>query len=49
LAHTIFLAEQHGLSAYDAGYLWLAVDRGALLLTDDGPLLRVAQKLGLAA
>jgi predicted nucleic acid-binding protein len=49
MPHTIFLAEQHGLSAYDAGYLWLTVDRGGLLLTDDGPLHRVARKLGIAA
>lgn len=49
VSHVIFLAEQHGLSAYDAGYLWLTIDRGGLLLTDDGPLQRVARKLGISA
>lgn len=45
----LYLAEQHGLSAYDARYLWLAIEEGAPLLTTDGPLYRVARKLGVAA
>jgi predicted nucleic acid-binding protein len=49
VAGVIYLAEQHGLSAYDASYLWLALDSAALLLTGDGRLYRVARKLGIAA
>lgn len=43
------LAERFGLSAYDASYLWLAVDRGVPLLSLDGALRRAAVSLGLAA
>jgi predicted nucleic acid-binding protein len=49
ISSVIYLAEQNGLSAYDASYLWLAMDRSCPLLTVDGPLYRVARKLGIAA
>jgi predicted nucleic acid-binding protein len=45
----IAMAERYGLSAYDASYLWLAVDQGARLLAMDGPLRRAAIVVGIAA
>lgn len=42
------LAEAHGLSAYDALYLALAERHGALLITCDEALDKVARKIGLA-
>jgi predicted nucleic acid-binding protein len=38
----IELAERHGLSAYDAAYLELAMRSGATLLTRDGKLRKAA-------
>ena len=38
------LAAQHGLSAYDAAYLWLAAELRAPLLTFDQRLARAAQQ-----
>ena len=44
LADVIALAAQYGLSAYDAAYLWLAVELRAPLLTFDHRLARAAQQ-----
>ena len=44
LADVTALAAQYGLSAYDAAYLWLAVDLRAPLLTFDQRLARAAQQ-----
>jgi len=44
---TLSLARQHTLSVYDAAYLELALRRGALLASLDGPLRLVAKKLGV--
>ncbi len=41
----VTLAEETGLSAYDASYLWLAVQRGAELVTLDKRLATAARKL----
>lgn len=49
LAFVIQLAEQYGLSAYDASYLALSMTSGAPLLSVDGKLKRVASALGRAA
>jgi len=46
-AETLALARQHTLSVYDAAYLELALRRGAALASFDGPLRRVARKLGV--
>jgi predicted nucleic acid-binding protein len=46
-AETLSLARQHTLSVYDAAYLELALRRGAMLATLDGPLRVVAKKLGV--
>lgn len=40
------LARTHGLTAYDAAYLELALRRGLPLATDDGPLRAVAKVVG---
>ena len=40
----IVLAKRTGLSAYDASYLWLALDLDAELVTLDARLRRVASK-----
>ncbi len=42
------LAQAHGLTAYDAAYLWVALSAGATLATNDGRLRRAAQTLGIA-
>lgn len=41
------LAREHGLSAYDAAYLELAVRRGLALATLDGSLIKAARKVGV--
>jgi predicted nucleic acid-binding protein len=43
------LAETHGLSAYDAQYLELAMRRGARLLTADAALRSAALRVGVEA
>ena len=42
------LARQVNISAYDAGYLYLAKTRGLKLATVDGPLVNKAGKAGVA-
>jgi predicted nucleic acid-binding protein len=37
------LAERHGLTVYDAAYLWLAIDIDAELATKDRALIRAAK------
>ncbi len=44
-AETLSLARQHTLSVYDAAYLEIALRRGAVLASFDGPLRLVAKKL----
>lgn len=44
---TLALADAHGLTAYDAAYLELAVRRGLPLATFDAKLRRAAQALGV--
>jgi predicted nucleic acid-binding protein len=44
---TLALARQHTLSVYDAAYLELALRRGAVLASLDGPLRSAAKKLGV--
>jgi predicted nucleic acid-binding protein len=44
---TLALSRQHTLSVYDAAYLELALCRGALLASLDGPLRKVAKQLGV--
>ena len=46
---TLHLAREHGLTFYDASYLWLAQDRTADLITLDAGLVRIARQLGLCA
>lgn len=41
-------AAAHDLTAYDAGYLQLAIGRRAILATFDNAMRRVAAKLGVA-
>ena len=41
------LARQHGLSAYDAGYLELALRLGIPLASSDGPLRAAAERAGI--
>ena len=41
------LADQHGLTVYDAAYLDLAVHEGVPLASLDGHLIRAAQKIGV--
>lgn len=43
------LAREHGLSAYDATYLDLALRLGAALFTFDGKLARAQMKAGVSA
>lgn len=45
---TIEIAEKHGLSAYDASYLELALRRGVPLASLDGPLVKAAHAAGAA-
>ena len=50
-AATLFLPDEasisHGLTAYDAVYLELAIRRGFVLLSLDAPLLKAARTLGV--
>jgi predicted nucleic acid-binding protein len=46
LEPTIALAEEHGLTVYDAAYLWLASSLGAPLVTLDRRLRKAAGALG---
>jgi predicted nucleic acid-binding protein len=43
----LLLAVKHGLTAYDAGYLELALSRGEVLVSNDAALLRAAAEEGL--
>ena len=43
------LARNHGLTFYDARYVWLAQDRAAELISLDAQLVRAARALGLDA
>lgn len=47
LAATIALARQHGLTAYDAAYLELAMRKGAALASQDQALLKAALACGV--
>src|SRR6185437_1213302 len=44
---TVSLARQHGLTAYDAAYLELAMREGVSLATLDDPLRAAAQAAGV--
>lgn len=44
---TLALAQKHGLTAYDAAYLELAIRRGVVLATVDGALVSAARKAGV--
>ena len=46
---TMDLARDHGLTFYDASYLWLARAREATLISLDAQLVRAARSLGLPA
>jgi predicted nucleic acid-binding protein len=46
---SIRLARTHGLTFYDASYLWLAQYRNADLISLDARLVRVARSMGLHA
>jgi predicted nucleic acid-binding protein len=46
-AKTLDLAQQHGLSTYDAAYLELALRRQLPLATLDRPLIAAAQQAGV--
>jgi len=45
--HTVSLARDHGVSAYDAAYLELAMRRGLPLATLDDKLKIAAQSVGV--
>ena len=47
LVEAMALADKHGLSVYDATYLWLALDIGADLATLDRDLARAAAAEGV--
>ena len=47
LVEAMALADKHGLSVYDATYLWLALDIGAELATLDRDLARAAAAEGV--
>ena len=49
MQHSLTLACEHGLTFYDASYLWLAMDGGVDLISLDGDLVRIARGLGLNA
>jgi len=42
------LAREHGITVYDAVYLALALEQGAVLFSADEDLCRIAQKLSLS-
>jgi predicted nucleic acid-binding protein len=44
----LVLADRHGLSVYDATYLWLAIDIDGELATLDADLARAAEAEGVA-
>jgi predicted nucleic acid-binding protein len=44
----VLLADRHGLSVYDAMYLWLAMDVDGELATFDRQLVRAAEAEGVA-
>ena len=46
-SETLTLARQHGLTAYDAAYLELAVRAGARLASLDNSLRRAAESMGV--
>ena len=48
LHETLSLAREHGLTAYDAAYLELAMRRGLPLATGDQSLRAAAQRAGVA-
>lgn len=41
------LAQEHGLTVYDAAYLSVAMQEGLPLASLDGQLVRIAQKVGI--
>lgn len=47
-ASLVWLGERHGLSAYDAWYLWLAIRTDATLATLDTGLAKAARSAGVA-
>ena len=47
-AHVLALARAHGLTAYDAAYLHLALSRGLPLATMDEALAKAAKAAGVA-
>ena len=47
-SETLAIARQNEISVYDAAYLELAARRGAGIASLDGPLRKVAHKLGLS-
>lgn len=47
IAFAVALAERHGLSVYDATYLWLAIDIDGELATRDKALVRAAVAEGV--
>jgi predicted nucleic acid-binding protein len=47
-AALVWLGERHGLSAYDAWYLWLAIRTGAVLATADQRLAAAATAAGVS-
>ncbi|MGH7706358.1 MAG: type II toxin-antitoxin system VapC family toxin [Vulcanimicrobiaceae bacterium] len=48
LGHELRLAQTHGLTAYDAAYLAVALNTGATLATNDQRLRHAAEKVGVA-
>jgi predicted nucleic acid-binding protein len=48
LGHELRLAEAHGLTAYDAAYLAVAIGAGATLATNDKLLAKAARAIGIA-
>jgi predicted nucleic acid-binding protein len=46
-SETLALARQHTISVYDAAYLELALRRGAVLASFDGPLRTIAKKISV--
>ena len=47
LEASVVLADRHGLSVYDATYLWLAIDVDGQIATYDNALIRAAQAEGV--